>query len=157
MLSYIGVYLVWMNQIWLARYSQNVMLQHIWFHAMSEVLMGETNRNQCTHSSSVPRLDSIMVIFAKWTTPGAWLFDTNGRTDDGEFNSSPSSLRGAGNKNLFNTERGGIKLFHAVQNNNTEHHESVAQTLGYSYDKKLGDMPSLPTVKLGLEPTWVRA
>ncbi len=39
--------------------------------------------NQCTRSSSVPRLDSIMVIFAKWATPGAWfeLFDANGRTN----------------------------------------------------------------------------
>ena len=39
------------------------------FSALSE----EKNKNnQCTRSSSVPRLDSIMVFFAKGATPGAW-------------------------------------------------------------------------------------
>ncbi len=28
--------------------------------------------NQCMHSYSVPRLDSIMMLFAKGATPGAW-------------------------------------------------------------------------------------
>ena len=74
------------------------------------------DKNQCTRSSSVPRLDSIIVIFAKWATPGAWyileksiadknilsyLMRTDGRTDDGEFNSSPSSLREAGNNKMI--------------------------------------------------------
>ena len=51
-----------------------------------------------------------MVFFAKGATPGAWADGkTDGWTDGGEFNSPPSSLREAGDKNRWKRH---VKFIH---------------------------------------------
>ena len=52
----------------------NIFLARVisFMHEYNRVITSITNYNQCTRSSSFPCLDSIMVIFTKWATPGEW-------------------------------------------------------------------------------------